>query len=135
MPKDSLNSKQIAQIVDLICEGEIEGFPNAVHPDGVKISRTTAKKQYFIGSLKDVFFNNTPVLDADAQVLSGSQLTDADIKQHLNFDLGEGVFENELGTQDQPRLAEFVSSTLKFLRLPYLLALAMFLPIRLTALR
>ena len=111
MPKDSLNSKQIAQIVDLICEGEIEGFPNAVHPDGVKISRTTAKQQYFIGSLKDVFFNNTPVLDADAQVLSNSQLTDADIKQHLNFDLGEGVFENELGTQDQPRLTEFSNST------------------------
>nr|BAR36048.1 phage tail protein [uncultured Mediterranean phage uvMED] len=111
MPADSLNSKQIAQIVDLICEGEIEGFPNAVHPDGVKISRTTAKQQYFIGSLKDVFFNNTPVLDPDAQVLSGSQLTDADIKTHLNFNLGDGTFENELGTQDQPRLAAFANST------------------------
>jgi predicted phage tail protein len=111
MPQDSLNSKQIAQVVDLLCEGEIEGFPNAVHPDGVKISRTLAKEQYFIGSLKDVFFNNTPVLAPEAQVNNNSKLTDPEIKQHLNFDLGEGVFQNELGTQDQPKLAAFTNST------------------------
>jgi predicted phage tail protein len=111
MPQDSLNSKQIAQIVDLLCEGEIEGFPNAVHPDGAKISRTLAKEQYFIGSLKDVFFNNTPVLAPEAQVNNNSKLTDPEIKQHLNFDLGEGVFQNELGTQDQPKLAAFTNST------------------------
>jgi|MDSZ01.3.fsa_nt_gb predicted phage tail protein len=111
MPKDSLNSKQIARIVDLLCEGEIEGFPNAVHPDGTKISRTTAKEQYYLGSLKDVFFNNTPVLAAEAQVNSDSKITDDEIRQHLNFDLGEGVFQNELGTQDQPRLSKFGNST------------------------
>ncbi|REJ66076.1 MAG: host specificity protein J [Proteobacteria bacterium] len=111
MPQDSLNSKQIAQVVDLLCEGEIEGFPNAVHPDGVKISRTTAKEQYFIGSLKDVFFNNTPVLAPEAQVNGDSKLTDPGIQQHLNFDLGDGVFENELGTQDQPKLSAFTNST------------------------
>ena len=111
MPQDSLNSKQIAQVVDLLCEGEIEGFPNAVHPDGVKISRTLAKEQYFIGSLKDVFFNNTPVLAPEAQVNGDSKLTDPGIQQHLNFNLGDGVFENELGTQDQPKLSAFTNST------------------------
>ena len=60
MPKDDLNSKQKAQIVDLLCEGEIEGFPNA------GISHSTNPEQYAIGALKDVFFNNTPVLGLTA---------------------------------------------------------------------
>ena len=32
------------------------------HPDGVKTAQTP--EQYAIGALKDVFFNNTPVLGA-----------------------------------------------------------------------
>ena len=44
MPKDTLNSKQVAQIVDLLCEGEIEGFPNA------GISHSTNPEQYAIGA-------------------------------------------------------------------------------------
>ena len=49
MPKDNLNSKQLAQIIDLLGEGEIEGFPNA------GISHSTNPRQYAIGALKDVF--------------------------------------------------------------------------------
>ena len=74
MPKDDLNSRQKAQIVDLLCEGEIEGFPNAKHPDGVKISHNLVPEQYAIGALKDVFFNNTPVLGPNAEVSNSSKI-------------------------------------------------------------
>ena len=55
MPKDDLNSRQRAQIVDLLCEGEIEGFPSALHPDGVKISHSLVPEQYAIVRLKMCF--------------------------------------------------------------------------------
>ena len=111
MPKDDLNSRQLAQIVDLLCEGEIEGFPNAKHPDGVKISHSLVPEQYAIGALKDVFFNNTPVLNAAASVSNSSKLTDDNIKEHLNFDVGKGEFQVELGSQDQGPLTKFPGST------------------------
>ena len=97
--KDNLDSVQVARIIDLLSEGEIEGFPNAKHPDGVKISRTTALQQYYIASLKDTFFNNTPVLAANAPVNSGTTL--ADVRSYLNFDMDDALFESRLGTQDQ----------------------------------
>jgi predicted phage tail protein len=105
MPKDDLNSKQVAQIVDLLCEGEIEGFPNA------GISHSTNPEQYAIGALKDVFFNNTPVLGAAASISGTTKITDADIEEHLNFDVGRGVFQTELGTQSQGPLTKFPGST------------------------
>tara|TARA_Y100000356_G_scaffold95048_1_gene80437 strand:- start:775 stop:4341 length:3567 start_codon:yes stop_codon:yes gene_type:complete len=105
MPKDNLNSKQVAQIVDLLCEGEIEGFPNA------GISHSTNPEQYAIGALKDVFFNNTPVLGAAASISSTTKITDTDIEEHLNFDVGRGVFQTELGTQSQGPLTKFPGST------------------------
>ena len=111
MPKDNLNSRQLAQIVDLLCEGEIEGFPSAKHPDDVKISHSLVPEQYAIGALKDVFFNNTPVLNAAAPVSNSSKLTDDNIKEHLNFDLGKGEFQVELGSQDQGPLTKFPGST------------------------
>ena len=65
---DGLNSRQLAQIVDLLCEGEIEGFPNA------GIDRSAHPHPYAIGALKDVFFNNTPVLGPDAIITSDTTL-------------------------------------------------------------
>ena len=113
MPLDNLNSRQRAQIVDLLCEGEIEGFPSAIHPDGVKISHNLVPEQYAIGALKDVFFNNTPVLNSAAEVSNSSKLSDANIKENLNFDVDKGVFQVELGTQDQPPLSAFGNSSNK----------------------
>ncbi len=95
----------------MLCEGEIEGFPNAKHPDGVKISHNLVPDQYAIGALKDVFFNNTPVLGPNAEVSNSSKLSDANIKEHLNFDVDQGVFQVQLGTQDQGTLTEFTNST------------------------
>ena len=55
MPRDDFDSRQVARIIDLISEGEIEGFPSA---SGL----TVGTDAYHLASLKDTFFNNTPVL-------------------------------------------------------------------------
>ena len=105
MPKDNLNSRQLAQIVDLLGEGEIEGFPSTT------LNHSSHPEAYAIEALKDVFFNNTPVLGSSATVSTSSKITDTDIKEHLNFDLSKGKFEVRLGTQDQGTLTEFTNST------------------------
>ena len=97
MPKDTYESKQVVRIIDLLSEGEIEGFPSA---SGL----TKDTDPYFLASLKDTFFNNTPVLGADATVTSSSTKDDADIVENFNFDMRAATFENRLGTQTQPFL-------------------------------
>ena len=97
MPRDNLNSRQVARIVDLLSEGEIEGFPSA---SGL----TVGSEAYNLASLKDVFFNNTPVLGASATVTANSRLKDADIIQQTNFDVRDAHFESRLGTQTQSNL-------------------------------
>ena len=57
--KDSLNSTAYAKLIDLLCEGEIEGFPSARG-----YARDSAN--YNTALLKDIFFNNTPVLNQNA---------------------------------------------------------------------
>ena len=94
MPKDTYDSKQVVRIIDLLSEGEIEGFPSA---DGL----TVGTDPYFLASLKDTFFNGTPVLGAAATVTSSSTKNDADIVENFNFDMRAAVFENRLGTQTQ----------------------------------
>ena len=92
--KTKLNSSQVARIVDLLSEGEIEGFPSA---SGL----TVGTDAYHLASLKDTFFNNTPVLGASATVTSSSTKNDAGIVEHLNFDMRDATFESRLGTQTQ----------------------------------
>ena len=78
MPKDTYESKQVVRIIDLLSEGEIEGFPSA---SGL----TKDTNPYFLASLKDTFFNNTPVLAADATVTSNSTKDDPDIVENFNL--------------------------------------------------
>jgi predicted phage tail protein len=94
MPKDTHESKQVVRIIDLLGEGEIEGFPSA---SGL----TAGSAAYNIASLKDIFFNNTPVLGKDATVTSSSTINDANIVENLNFDMRVARFESRLGTQNQ----------------------------------
>lgn len=61
--KDSLNSTAYAKVIDLLCEGEIEGFPSAR-----AYARDSAN--YNTALLKDVYFNNTPVLNPKADPTS-----------------------------------------------------------------
>ena len=58
---DTLHSKQFATFLDLISEGEIEGFATAS-----KEGLTKGTTAYTNASLKDVFLNDTPVLKATA---------------------------------------------------------------------
>jgi len=58
---DTLNSRQFATILDLISEGEIEGFATAS-----KENRTKGTAAYNNAALKDIFLDNTPILKATA---------------------------------------------------------------------
>jgi len=58
---DTLNSRQFATIQDLLSEGEIEGFAT---PSKQGISKGSI--EYHNASLKDIFLNDTPILNASA---------------------------------------------------------------------
>jgi predicted phage tail protein len=85
--KDNLDSRQVARIIDLLCEGEIEGFPSAR-------GYTLGTLEYNRAMLKDVYLNNTPILRSTADP---SAVQDSD----YNFDTTGGVFEFRTGTQNQ----------------------------------
>ena len=84
---DNLNSKQVARILDLLSEGEIEGFPSAR-------GYAWGSDNYNTAALKDVYFNNTPVLRKEAPI-GNVQRSD------YNFDIEQAVFAFRKGTQDQ----------------------------------
>lgn len=85
---DSLNSEATATVVDLISEGEIEGFPSARMYD-------RASTAYQIASLKDVYFDKTQVLKSTANPTNPSS-------SDYNFRLID--FNGRWGTIDQPYL-------------------------------
>ena len=85
---DNLDSSQVARILDLLSEGEIEGFPAARGYEW-------GTDEYNRAALKNVYFNNTPVLREDADV---SNIQDSD----YNFDIKFSAFAIRKGTQDQP---------------------------------
>ena len=58
---DTLNSRQFASIQDLLSEGEIEGFAT---PSILGLTKNTTA--YNNAALKDIFFNDTPVLNENA---------------------------------------------------------------------
>jgi len=58
---DTLNSRQFASIQDLISEGEIEGFATPS-----KEGLTKGTTAYNNAALKDIFLNDTPILNASA---------------------------------------------------------------------
>mgnify|MGYP005989752947 FL=1 len=86
--KDDLESTQVARIIDLLGEGEIEGFPSAS-----QYTRGTAT--YDVAALKDVFFDNTQVL-RDGADPANAQPSD------YNFDVTtDAAYQFRYGTQDQ----------------------------------
>jgi predicted phage tail protein len=91
--KDNLDSTQIARIIDLLGEGEIEGFPSAS-----QYTRGTAT--YDVAALKDVFFDNTQVL-RDGADPANAQASD------YNFDVTtDAAYEFRYGTQDQAAIRD-----------------------------
>ena len=85
LPKDVLSSKQFATIVDVLSEGEIEGFPSAA-------GFTKGTTNYNNAALKDVYLGKTPVLRANADV---TDLQDTD------FNFQNVGFEPRFGTSNQ----------------------------------
>ena len=86
--KDDLESTQVARIIDLLGEGEIEGFPSAS-----QYTRGTAT--YDVAALKDVFFDNTQVLR------DGADPTNVQASDY-NFDVTtDAAYQFRYGTQDQ----------------------------------
>ena len=97
--KDNLDSRQVARIVDLLSEGEIEGFAT---PSRLGISRLNAR--YDRELLKDIFLNNTSIVRAGADV--STAISDSD-KNFQQFDVSP-----RYGTVDQAPLDE-VSQTIQ----------------------
>ena len=69
---DSLSSTQYATFLDLLSEGEIEGFPSAA-------GLTKGTDAYNIAALKDIYLNKTAILRAGAK-LNNVQLADYTVK-------------------------------------------------------
>ena len=64
---DTLHSRQFATFLDLISEGEIEGFASAS-----KEGLTQGTTAYNNAALKDVFLNDTPVPIVYGEIVTGS---------------------------------------------------------------
>jgi len=93
---DTLHSRQFATFLDLISEGEIEGFATASREGHAKGSTA-----YNNAAKKDVFLNNTPILKANANSL-------APIPTDFNF---QNVrFDTRFGTNNQSKIPGIESS-------------------------
>jgi len=81
----SVQSRQAVNIVEVISEGEIEGFPSAA-------GLTQGTDAYNKASLKDVFLDKTPIVKSSA---NSSNITDAD------FNFQRVLFKTRFGTANQ----------------------------------
>jgi predicted phage tail protein len=95
---DTLHSKQFATFLDLISEGEIEGSATA-SKEGIT-DRTSAA--YTNAYLKDVFLNDTPILQASA---NSSSPADSD------FNFQNVTFTPRFGTANQTKIDGIESSS------------------------
>ena len=93
---DTLNSRQFATILDLISEGEIEGFATP-SKEGV-VKGTTA---YTNASLKDVFLDDTQVLNTSA---SNTNPPDS------LFNFQNVILNTRFGTSNQTKIDGIVTS-------------------------
>ena len=88
---DTLHSRSFATVQDLISEGEIEGFASAS-----KAELNKGTTDYDNASLKDVFLDDTPILNASA---SNSSPADTD------FNFQDVTFKSEFGTSNQTAMS------------------------------
>ena len=75
---DTLNSRQFATIQDLLSEGEIEGFATPS-----KAGLTKGTTTYNNAALKDIFLNDTPILQSGAN--NANPETEKFNFQNVNF--------------------------------------------------
>ena len=93
---DTLHSKQFASFLDLVSEGEIEGFATAS-----KEGLTKGTTAYNNAALKDVFLNDTAVLQSTAS--SSSPVT-------TDFNFQDVAFTPRFGTNNQTHIPGIESS-------------------------
>jgi len=93
---DTLNSRQFATIQDLLSEGEIEGFATPS-----KAGLTKGTTAYNNAALKDIFLNDTPILNSSADN-SNPQTTD--------FNFQNVGFTPRFGTSNQEHIPGIESS-------------------------
>jgi len=94
---DTLHSRQFATFLDLISEGEIEGFASAS-----KEGRTQGTTAYNNAALKDVFLNDTPVLKSTA---------DSTDPATTDFNFQDVTFNPRFGTSGQTKVEGIESSS------------------------
>ena len=87
---DNLNSRQQLKVLDLISEGEIEGFASPS-----KEGLTQGTTAYNNAALKDVFLNNTPVLQSSANSANPSS---------SDFNFADVDFQVRFGTSNQQKI-------------------------------
>ena len=88
---DTLHSRSFATVQDLISEGEIEGFATAS-----KAGLSKGSTDYNNASLKDVFLDDTPILNANA---SNSNPASND------FNFQDVTFKSKFGTSNQTAMS------------------------------
>jgi predicted phage tail protein len=93
---DTLNSRQFASIQDLISEGEIEGFATPS-----KAGLTKGTTAYNNAALKDVFLNDTPILNSTASNTN---------PQTADFNFQNVGFTPRFGTSNQEHIPGIESS-------------------------
>ena len=96
IPSNVLASKQFQTLMELLGEGEIEGFPSATGSKG--------SSEYNTSALKDVFLNGTQVLQQSA----GTSPSDAD------FNFQNVSFEPRFGTSDQTAIQAITEQETEF---------------------
>ena len=96
IPSNVLASKQFQTLMELLGEGEIEGFPSATGSKG--------STEYNTSALKDVFLNGTQVLQQSA----GTSPSDAD------FNFQNVSFEPRFGTSNQTAIQAITEQETEF---------------------
>ena len=94
---DTLHSRQFATFLDLLSEGEIEGFATAS-----KEGRTQGTTAYNNACLKDIFLNDTPILKSTANSSNPSS---------VDFNFQDVTFNPRFGTPNQSKISGIVSSS------------------------
>ena len=88
---DTLHSRSFATVQDLISEGEIEGFASAS-----KEGLTKGTTAYDNASLKDVFLDDTPILNSTATSASPAD---------TDFNFQDVTFKSKFGTSSQTAMS------------------------------
>ena len=93
---DTLHSRQFATLLDLISEGEIEGFATAS-----KAGLTKGTTAYNNAALKDIFLNDTAILQSSASNTSPAS---------TDFNIQDVTFTPRFGTSNQEHISGIESS-------------------------